>query len=45
MMYGAFNSLSIDDIVGYRYQRRIWSCLSLKDGRLVARCPAKRYGL
>jgi hypothetical protein len=34
MMFSAFNALSIDDIVGYRYQVDS-VCLSLKDGRLV----------
>ncbi len=34
MMYGAFNRLSMDDIVGYRY--RVDSvCLGLKDGQLT----------
>jgi len=34
MMYGAFNSLSMDDIVGYRYSVES-VCLGLKDGKLT----------
>ena len=34
LMYGAFNSLSMDDIVGYRYSVES-VCLGLKDGKLT----------